>query len=978
MPSSSGKRSTVLKRHRLLLKASVLSAAAVSALAVAPARAATIVVNNQSQFNAAIAVATQSGHADTIDATTAGVIDSGASLTVPGAATSINLQFGTLGIGSTVGNGTMTLGPTTNVSFGQPGNPGALNMGEGFTGTLNINGAAVIFNVSDANEQFNVGLDGGTGIVNMTSGSVTMNDSTAVPGNFGSLSIGYPFGATAANGMFNQSGGTVALSAGALNIGVANGNGTYNLTNNALLTIDGGTAYIGATSLGNGVLNVSGSATVEFESIGTGGQLFVGDDQGVGTITQNGTNSTVILSVVNNAQFGSDASHLGNPGGVGMYNLMAGTLEIGLTGAAATGGAIFGAAAGGIGDLNQRGGTLIAVAPVVIGEAGVGTYNISAGTANFAAGLSAATLAGSVGTVNQSGGVLTISGGDLSIGAAGVAEYNLSGGVLQVGGTNGIVGTGVLNLGGGTLQVVNSALTTNIPIALTGNNSTIDTNGLGATLGGVISGTGGFIKSGLGTLSLTATDIYMGPTTIAAGTLQIGNGGTSGSILGNVVDNGTLSFDRSDSTTFPGAISGTGGVTKNGAGVLTLSGPGTYTGATLVNTGGLRAGGANVFAPNSAFTIAGGATLDLNNFNNSIGSLAGAGGVTLGSATLATGNVGTSTIYSGDISGTGGLTKVGAGAFTLAGTNTYMGPTNINDGILDVTGTLASDVLVNSGGTLIGNGTIAGLGVGNGGTVAPGNGNSIATLNVLGNVAFAPGSVYQVNVNMAGQSDLIAASGHATLSGGSVLVSGAPAPSVIYTILTAQTGVSGMFSSVAAPGFAFLTPELSYTPTSVLLELQQTRSFASFATTPNQSHVAAALASLPTGSALYQAVLTQTSAAGVQQAFNALSGEVHASTQAVMLDDSRYFRQAMLGRLHQASFDGATGPLSALYSGGPQLAYAEPSPGFSARFDAAAAPLGYGDTLAADFPDDRRAGARGGSQDGLVGARHRRLGQERW
>jgi len=76
------------------MNVALLSAIAVSALVSMPAPAATIVVNNQSQFDAAIAAATQPGHADTIDATAAGTIDAGTSLTLPGAATSINLTFG--------------------------------------------------------------------------------------------------------------------------------------------------------------------------------------------------------------------------------------------------------------------------------------------------------------------------------------------------------------------------------------------------------------------------------------------------------------------------------------------------------------------------------------------------------------------------------------------------------------------------------------------------------------------------------------------------------------------------------------------------------------------------------------------------------------------------------------------------------------------------------------------------------------------
>ncbi|WP_210162188.1 autotransporter domain-containing protein [Methyloferula stellata] len=927
---------TALKCNRSLMKISFLSIAAVSALIAAPTRAATIVVNNQAQFDAAVVVATQPGHADTIDASTAGTIDAGTSLTLPGSATSINLTFGTLGIGTNVADGTTTLGAGTTVSFGQTNNPGEFNMGFGHTGTLNINGASLIFNVTNAGTQFNIGLDGGNGIVNMTSGAVTINDSGATPGVFGSMSIGYPFGTTAANGTFNQSGGTVSVSAGALNVGVANGTGTYNLTGTAVLQDRGATVYIGGSAGGVGNVNISGNAILDFESISAGanGQLYVGDNLGIGTITQNGADTSVTLNVANIAQFGSNASAGPGGGGTGTYNLLAGTLEIGGLGAA------FGMDVGGVGFLTQSGGTLIAAAPVIIGNSGTGTYSMTGGTANFGAGLRIALLAGSTGTVNQTGGLVTISGGVLTVGVSGVATYNLNGGLLQVGGTNGITGTGSLNLGGGALQVIGSALTTNVAMGLTGTGSIIDTNGFGATFGGVMSGAGGFTKIGAGTLVLTGANIYGGATTIAGGTLQIGNGGTTGSIVGDVIDNAALVFNRSNASAFSGAISGMGSVTKLGAGILTLSGPGTYAGPTFVSAGTLQVAAANVFSQSSAYTIATGATLDLNNFNNAIGSLAGSGTVALGSATLTSGNDGTSTSFSGAIGGTGGLTKIGGGVLALTGTSTYTGPTNINGGILDVNGSLASTVSVNSGGTLMGSGTIGGLNVASGGTVAPGN--SIGTLHVAGNVGFAAGSVYQVEVNQAGQSDLIAATGHATLAGGNVQVSGTAAVNHTYTILTAQGGVSGTFSG-ASSNFVFLNPQLTYTPDSVLLDFQQTRSFLSAAVTPNQTNVAVALAGLPPNSPLYQAVLMQTSAAGAQQAFNALSGEVHASAQAVMVDDSRYVRQAVLGRMRQMGYDNAVGPMSALGSGGPQVAYAESAAGFVAHADPAAAPMAYAD-----------------------------------
>jgi autotransporter-associated beta strand protein len=182
------------------------------------------------------------------------------------------------------------------------------------------------------------------------------------------------------------------------------------------------------------------------------------------------------------------------------------------------------------------------------------------------------------------------------------------------------------------------------------------------------------------------------------GTLQFLSGFTTNRAV--TLNAGGGAFDTNgNSATFGGTISGTGTFTKLGNGTLTLSGASTYSGATAVNAGTLRAGATNAFASGSAFTVASGATLDLNGFNQTIGSLAGAGAVTLGSATLTAGNDNTSTTFSGPISGTGGLVKEGTGALTLTGVSSYTGPTNINAGTLVVNGALASSVFVNSGGS---------------------------------------------------------------------------------------------------------------------------------------------------------------------------------------------------------------------------------------------------------------------------------------
>lgn len=782
-----------LKWRRYLTNVSLLPAAALLALVATQPRAATITVTNQAQFNTAVVTATQPGHSDTIDATVAGTIDAGTSLTLPGAATSINLQFGSLGIGDTVGDGTLTLGATATVSFGQPdGNGIGLNLGDGHAGTLNINGALLTFNILSQGEVFNIGADGGTGIVNMTGGAVTFDDSSAASGVYGALVIAYPFvgSVNPTNGTFNQSGGTVSVSAGALDIGIyyaGDATGTYNLTNSAVLQLAAGTAYIGQGLGGIGALNVSGNATFDFESIGNGGQLYVGDNLGIGTITQNGANSTVILNVANIAQFGSNASNSPGGGGTGTYNLLAGSLQIGGLGAA------FGMDQGGVGILNQSGGVLVASAPVLIGSSGTGTYNLSAGTANFGAGLTIAKYEGSVGTVNQTGGVATITGGNLGVGLAGTGTYNLNGGLLQVGGTNGIVGSGPLNLGGGTLKVIGSALTTANPIGLTGTNSTIDTNGLGATFSGVMSGTGGFAKSGLGTLSLTAANTYSGGTTVNGGTLMVNADAALGAPSSGLTVNGaTLEFGAGFSfsanravslgagggtvdtngfnATIPQGITGTGGLTladsSGTPGTLTLGGANSYSGGTTISAGTLMLGAGASLASGSTLTINGG-TFDLNGNNQTVGTFSGAGGaVALGSGIL-TVNQTASTSYAGAISGAGGLALAGSGALTLSGTSTFTGGTIVKDGTLIVTNGAAlggDSVTVQVGSTIAIVGTVlsnplslTGSGMGGAGALTgTGRAGSTGTITLTGNTT----------IGVANAGDTLTLSGMALGDGG--------------------------------------------------------------------------------------------------------------------------------------------------------------------------------------------------------------------
>ena len=267
-------------------------------------------------------------------------------------------------------------------------------------------------------------------------------------------------------------------------------------------------------------------------------------------------------------------------------------------------------------------------------------------------------------------------------------------------------------------------------------------------------------------------------------------------------------------------------------------------------------------------------------------------------------------VWSNDISGHGGLTKQGIGTLVLTGNNTYSGPTLVNQGRLAVNGSVTSAVSVQSGGIVGGSGTLGSLTARDGGTVAPGN--SIGTLNVAGNVSFEPGSRYAVEVGPNGQSDRIQSSGSATIGGGEVAVTLENSPNLLtqsevrsllgqqYTILSAQQGVSGQFDTVA-PNYLFLGTGLSYQPTGVTLSVGRNgTSFASVAQTANERAVAAAADALAAGNPVYESLLSSGTAGEARQAFRQLSGQIHADIASALVNDSRYLREALNGRLRQA------------------------------------------------------------------------------
>ncbi|QJU59181.1 autotransporter domain-containing protein [Sphingomonas sp. AP4-R1] len=462
--------------------------------------------------------------------------------------------------------------------------------------------------------------------------------------------------------------------------------------------------------------------------------------------------------------------------------------------------------------------------------------------------------------------------------------------------------------GGATLDDRNGATGLAISAGSIVDNGTLvvrsDATSAGSTFGAsVVTGSGNVLLTGAGKAMLDGTNSIRttGITTIdggttailtgtqdgtlvtgTTGTLQIGTGGTVGSFTGNLVDNGMLVVNRSDDYTMTGGLSGTGTITKLGAGTLTFGDGYTFTGTTNILGGSIRLAG--LVAPSTELDVRGNGRLDLSGTRQIVAELAGGSGAAVvniagGSLTV---NQATTSTFAGSITGDGSFAKAGGGRLILSGVNSYTGPTTVSGGTLSVNGSIVSAATVAGGGTLGGNGTVGSVTVGAGGIIAPGN--SIGTLTVAGNIAFAAGGIYQVEANAAGQADRIAATGTAALAGAVQVLPTAGNYGVLtnYVILSAAGGISGTFSSVTS-SLAFLTPLLSYGANAVTLTLTRNDiRFASIATDANTAAVGAAIEARGLSDPLYNQVLGQ-SVAGAQAAFTSLSGEIHASLPTSLL-----------------------------------------------------------------------------------------------
>lgn len=325
------------------------------------------------------------------------------------------------------------------------------------------------------------------------------------------------------------------------------------------------------------------------------------------------------------------------------------------------------------------------------------------------------------GSLTGSGLLSLQSGGSIIVGDA--SDTLFSGVIETVSGDGTItkVGTGRLTLSGASTY-------TGLTTVSSGTLAVGSATGLGAATAGTVVETGGTLG-----FESTITVEISEPITLDGGTLR--------NIAGNTNISGPLSL-TADSTIAADAniltISASGGVqgggndliadagggginftaglvniaslTKNGSGVVVLSGSNTIAGAVTVNGGTLQGVNANALSVANAVTLNGGA-FDV--FRSvTVGSVSGDTRLSVNGfgspITLPLGGNNSSTSFSGQLSGDGNLIKTGTGTFTLTGFNNFVGGITVNDGRLQVgnnltTGTLGLDaatVLFEANGTL--------------------------------------------------------------------------------------------------------------------------------------------------------------------------------------------------------------------------------------------------------------------------------------
>lgn len=843
---------------------------------------------------------------------------------------------------STLGESAGSTG-TVNVSGTGHWNSNAITVGAYGTGTLNVTAGGGVTGYAGASIGRYAGSSGtvllsGAGSTWTSSADVTVGEQGT-----GSMTVSEGAELTATNiivGSSTGSTGTFLLTGSDSEVTLSSslyvgydGDGTFNVTDGATLTVTGG-IYVGYSE-GQGVFNVSGGSTVISGSADFGYYSDAG--QGTANISGVGTTWTINGSLT-----------LGDEGGAGEMNItdgahvsVSGNLQMGVYDEGITRGDLLISGSGS--QLTVAGNAYIGYERPAIVVVSNGGYLQTTGDAV----ISGDTSAPSTVTVTGAGSVWD--SGDVIVGEYGVGQLNI---------TNG----GVVN-GSGDAQVGYYGSGSSVTISGSGSqwnlgNYSLDvgyyadatltvTNNAVLTAGDITLGYG---TNGHGVANVTSGGkIYSGDVTLGSygypmsGTMNISGAGSEWHVDGGITaveDYGAADINVTDKgllTVTDYLYLGSYGSHVDDIARMTVSGAGTRVeigGSSFIGYGAVAS---LTVTDNAQFTthelLVGPVTEGKVTISNgaavtaTLATSIGANGTLIfgaaaNDAATASGTLSTPTVTF--TSGSGGtivfnhtnnltfdaaLVSDSAGygdVQLLAGTTTFTTGTGAYSGTIEVTGGKAvfnadvgGDVTVSGSGVVGGSGTIGSLDAQSGGTVSPGN--SPGTLTVQGDVSFASGSTYVVEVSGA-VSDLIAAGGTATLSGGTVKVSGSPSL-MQYTILTATGGVTGTFDGVDSTS-AFILYSLDYDPNNVYLLIDGYNSLTTAARTPNQYAVARALDQFPADNPLYTAIISG-SVAGAQQAFNALSGEIHASVGTALADDSRYVREAITGRLIQAYYGGA-------------------------------------------------------------------------
>ncbi len=479
---------------------------------------------------------------------------------------------------------------------------------------------------------------------------------------------------------------------------ILSGSNTYSggttINYGATLQVDdggrAGTAVV--TDNGSLVFDVAGTLVVDNEIDGSDASL---TKLGSGTLVLGGDNRNFSGAItIDGGTLQLDSSSALGSGSVGLTVNTGGTLDLDGYDTA-------------VGSLSGSGGT------ITDNSSGTGTttltVNEGSGTTTFAGTIEdgsnqqvALTLDGC-----NSSSTLILSGDNTFSG-----DTTISKGTLQIGdgGTTGALGSVEADIdSGATLEVATGGTINDIGYRVLDNGSLVFNSSNGVATGTRIAGTGGLTQEGSGTLTLTGPNTYSGGTTISNGDRLVVSEDDNyiGAIgTGNITDNGSLVFNYTMGGDFSpmdedNAIAGTGSVIQDGSTTVVLSGDNSYSGGTTVDGGTLQLGNGKHALGSGGVTVNTGGTLDLHDYNPTVGPLSGDGGmiendVGSGAATLTVSMASGTTTYTGMIQnhaaptrfhGTVGLTLDGSDpddTLILSGANTYTGGTTVDGGTLQV------------------------------------------------------------------------------------------------------------------------------------------------------------------------------------------------------------------------------------------------------------------------------------------------------